>query len=87
VAVKAWLLLAERVAATPAAPARALLPVLLRLADVLAAHDLLRRQAQALGLVRVLSRWTPASLDGTDGYAQRQALQHKLQVLHRAGVS
>ena len=82
-AVKAWVLLAERLVATPSAPAKLVLPVLNRLVDVVAQNDLLRLQAQSLGLVRMLTRWAPPTLDGADGYAQRQALQHKLQSLHR----
>ena len=84
--MRTWVLLAERLVATPTAPAKLLLPVLTRLADVIGQNDLLRLQAQSLGLVRILSRWSPPTLDGTEGYAQRQALQHKLQGLHRTGV-
>ena len=83
-AIKVWHHLVERLAALPNCSDKEFMPLLMRFLDLVEQHDLLRVQANSLGLLRLLSRWTPPSLDGAAGYARRQALQQKLQALYRA---
>ena len=82
-AAKVLLQLLERLEAMPTAPAKAFVPLLHQVVSHLERHDLLRLQAQAVGVVRTLSRWAPPTTDGADGYAQRMALQRRIQALHR----